>query len=70
MKGTEYKPSHANHSVNSVKNEAKKLDRQVLGSNDWRCMKCGVSSHETPMKRPGPQGNDTLCNSCGIEYMS
>jgi hypothetical protein len=35
----------------------------------WVCKNCGVNEGGTPVKRNGPEGDETLCNSCGIFYL-
>jgi hypothetical protein len=34
----------------------------------WRCRHCGTKT--TPQWRDGPEGRQTMCNACGVQYMS
>ncbi|KAF9934222.1 Chromatin structure remodeling complex protein sfh1 [Linnemannia zychae] len=37
---------------------------------DWQCQHCGLGAHSTVMLRPGPNGDKTLCNTCGLSWLA
>jgi hypothetical protein len=52
----------------------KERERELAGvvvevKEGWKCGNCGVGEKNTPIKRNGPQGEETLCNSCGVFYL-
>ncbi|KAG0235223.1 Chromatin structure remodeling complex protein sfh1 [Actinomortierella wolfii] len=40
----------------------------MAGYQGWRCKQCGLGAHSTVMLRSGPDGERTLCNTCGIYW--
>ncbi|KAG0200077.1 Chromatin structure remodeling complex protein sfh1 [Mortierella sp. GBA30] len=38
------------------------------GYEGWQCQQCGLGAHSTVMLRSGPEGEKTLCNTCGLHW--
>lgn len=43
-----------------------KKKSQTIYFNSWQCFNCFTS--QTPMRRCGPDGKNSLCNACGLYW--
>lgn len=52
----------------SKSDKVKSIESDKVNSIKRMCTHCGIS--QTPQWREGPLGRNTLCNACGIRYIS
>jgi hypothetical protein len=42
--------------------------RREESKGDWKCGNCGIGASGTMIRREGPGGEGSLCNSCGVYW--